>query len=462
MTEDQIRKFLALGEGHNIEFKTSAKNKEALGRVVCGFLNTSGGYLICGVDERGSIPGVDLSNEAISKLEAYLHAKISPKALVEVQTLGLETRPILVLEVPKGHDVPYAFDGAIYIRESDRTHRADAETIRDIVMRCEIEPERWERRFSMADLEEDPDLKEVRAAVQEAEKVGRAFFRNSEDPLAVLEDFAAAKYGRLTNGGDVLFSQNPAQRLPQTRVRAMTYDSDKAGDRYLDMKSFEGPLHAVFQDAYAFILRNTPSVSRFIQGQPKRQDSPLYPGEAVREALINALAHRDYSASSGGVAVHIYPKRLEIWNTGALPEGMTVEQLAKGELSVLRNPDIAHVLYLRGLMEKAGRGSVLMVRQCREHGLPDPRWTSDETRGVTVTFSAESAKTLDLNERQKHLLTHLAPGDAISRQDYAQQFASDVSERTARRDLSELEEHGLLNRKGSGPTTTYIRTGVKP
>ncbi len=100
---------------------------------------------------------------------------------------------------------------------------------------------------------------------------------------------------------------------------------DKTGDTFSDMKSFEGPLHTIFDEAYSFIVRNTPTVSNFIKGNPKRQDSPLYHEEAVREALVNALA--------------------------------------KGHISVLRNPDIAHALYLRGLMEKARRGSVLMIRQ---------------------------------------------------------------------------------------------------
>ena len=131
----------------------------------------------------------------------------------------------------------------------------------------------------------------------------------------VLEDFSAAKLGRLTNGGDVLFARNRGlARLPQIRVRAMRYNSDKAGDIYRDMKSFEGPLHAIFEDAYAFIVRNTPTAPDLRKGQPKREDSPLYPEDAVRKALINAIAHRDYSSSSGGVSIHIFPQRLEIWN----------------------------------------------------------------------------------------------------------------------------------------------------
>jgi ATP-dependent DNA helicase RecG len=393
MKPDDIQRMLSLGEGQRIEFKWNTKNTNALGRVICGFLNTTGGYLICGMEDHGKVLGVNASNEAVAMLEKKLHDGLSPKALVSVQVQLLEDKPVIVIEVPAGKDVPYAFRDVIYLRTGDSTQRADASTIRDIVMRRQIEPERWERRFSFADIEADVESAEVLAAVSDAQNVRRAFFRDPTQALMVLEDFAAAKYGRLTNGGDVLFARNPAVRLPQIRIRAMRYNSDKAGDKFSDMKSFEGPLHSIFEEAYTFIVRNTPSVSRFIKGNPKRQDSPLYPEEAVREALINALAHRDYSAASGGVSIHVFPRRLEIWNSGPLPDGVTEENLPKGHISVLRNPDIAHALYLRGLMEKAGRGSVLMVQQCDDAGLPRPFWKSDPKLGVTVTFTAPEVGT---------------------------------------------------------------------
>ena len=324
MSPAQIQKLLSLGEGQQVEFKSSIKNVEALGRVICGLLNASGGYLICGVKDQGTVLGVDASANTVAALEKQLNDGIAPKTLVELEIAKLEGKPVIVFEVPAGKDVPYAFQNTIYIRAGKTTEPAAPETIRDLVLRRQTEPERWERRFSFADLEADVDLDQVRAAVTDARKVRRAFFRNAEDPQMVLEDFSAAKLGRLTNGGDVLFARNPATRLPQIRIRAMRYNSDKAGDTYRDMKLFEGPLHAIFEDAYAFIVRNTPTAARFTKGQPKRDDSPLYPEDAVREALINALAHRDYSASSGGVSIHIFPQRLEIWNSGSLPDGVTV------------------------------------------------------------------------------------------------------------------------------------------
>ena len=110
----------------------------------------------------------------------------------------------------------------------------------------------------------------------------------------------------------------------------------------------------------------------------KRRDEPLYPSSAIREGLVNAFAHRDYSDFSGGITINIYPNRLEIENTGKFPEGVTPDKLTKGHISVLRNPDIAHVLYLRGFMEKMGRGSVMIQRACTERGLPPPQWYENE------------------------------------------------------------------------------------
>ena len=138
---------------------------------------------------------------------------------------------------------------------------------------------------------------------------------------------------------------------------------------------------------FGFIQRNTPTSSDFTADNLKRQDIPQYPPDAIREGLVNAFAHRDYSSFSGGIIINIYPDRLEIENTGKFPEGVTPETLSKGHISVLRNPDIAHVLYLRGFMEKMGRGSVLIQKACTDRGLPLPQWSQNE-QGVRLTFFA--------------------------------------------------------------------------
>ncbi|MFA5614522.1 MAG: RNA-binding domain-containing protein, partial [Methanoculleus sp.] len=356
MKAKAIREILSLGEGPDIEFLPDCRNIGTIGPVVCGFLNTSGGYVVCGVDEQGRVAGIENPDATEKSLEQELQQALSPGALVPVQAHEVEGKALLVIEVPAGKDLPYAFENIIYLRTGETTRKADVETIRDMVLRKQVEPERWERRFSSADMSEDLDLAEIQSTLKEVAASKRFRFRDSSNPVAILEDLSVSRYGRLTNGGDLLFGTNPAVRYPQIRVRAMVSRVDRADDTYQDMKSFEGPLVPVLEDVYSFIVRNTRMTSQFRPGELRRRDEPLYPSGAIREGLVNAFAHRDYSDFSGGITIHIYPGRLEISNTGRFPEGVTPEKLKKGTLSVLRNPDIAHVLYLRGYMEKIGRG----------------------------------------------------------------------------------------------------------
>ena len=381
----------AFGTDQQVELLPDINDTGKIGQIVCGLLNTSGGYIAFGHAKKGKFAGHGITEKMMSQLEAQIHKGISPKALISFQWEEDADGKFPFIEVPAGKDVPYAWRDVIYMRENKATRKADAATIRDIILRRQIEPERWERRFSLAEMDSDIDYNEVKAALDDAQKARRAFFRDPSQIFMLLEDFHAAKYGRVTNAGDVLFAGNPAARLPQTRIHAVCFSTDKAGDKFSDMKTLEGPLRRIFEEAYTFVVRNTPTIARFIRGNPKRQDSPLYPEDAVREALINALVHRDYSASSGGVSIHIFPRRMEIWNSGSLPKEVTVADLQNGrQLSVLRNPDIAQAIHMRGLMEKIGRGSRLMTRLCKEAALPPPTWESGPG-GVTVTFSATDA-----------------------------------------------------------------------
>ena len=388
MKIEEIKEILHLGEGPNIEFKSQLPDPGAIGPVVSGLLNSSdGGFIVCGVDETGNIIGLDNADAQVKTLEQLLENDLSPGTLVEIHIQNILDKDLIVLEVPSGRDPPYAFQNIIYKRTGAKTLKADVETIRDIVLRRQVEPERWERRFSLADPNKDLDKGEIKTAINAITKTGRLQINEHVADTSFLEKLSVFIYGRLTNGGDVLFTTNPALRNPQIRVRTARFTTDKNDDKFTDQKSFEGPLVQLLDDVFGFIQRNTSTSSDFTADSLTRLDIPQYPPDAIREGLVNAFAHRDYSNSSGGVFVNIYRDRLEIENTGKFPEGVTLDSISKGQISVLRNPDIAHVLYLRGKMEKVGRGSVLIQKACTDHGLPLPKW-SENNQGVRLTFFA--------------------------------------------------------------------------
>jgi len=147
----------------------------------------------------------------------------------------------------------------------------------------------------------------------------------------------------------------------------------------------------------------------------------------LREALVNALVHRDYSAFSGGIALRIYPRRIEIWNSGSFPEGYKTSDLKKPEHpSVLTNPDVSIVFYFLGLMERTGRGSYTIIQECLNAGLKEPVW---DTKGPGVLLkldgSSASQQRLQLKPELQEMLTTLRSGDSTRVADWP------ISERTA-------------------------------
>ncbi len=460
MIPDTIKKQIRNGEGPGTEFKTSADAMDAIAKVACSFLNTKGGTVFCGVDEKGKIVGIDNAHTIALRLQSFLNKTISPKAFFSVNADEEDNQSIISIEVPRGKDRPYVFEGAVYIRQKTKTRTADAMTLRNMVQSRSIEPERWERRPSVALEAEDLDANEILKTTEDAMKSGRFDFSDSKDQIAVLADLGVYRSGMYTQAADVFFAKNPALRHPQVRVRATRFAEDKGSDEYLDDQIFQGPLVQVLNKVLDFIGRNVPITSHFKNDRIRREDKPQYPLHALREGLINAFAHRDYAGFLGGLSIGIHPTRIEIWNSGRLPKELKVGDLRKNHPSLPTNPDMAHLLYIRGLMERIGRGTQKIINACKAYGLPAPKW-QDQPSGVTLTLYSVKSPVSDgtpLNYRQEALIKALSPGNEIRMKDYREKFASDVSERQARRDLTKLHNLALLERKGKGAGIRYVRT----
>ncbi len=344
----------------------------------------------------------------------------------------------------------------VWVRQKHQTVSADADTIRKIVQEQYSEPTRWERRASVAELE-DLEPEEVLRTVEEARRKRNYTFDEPENVLSVLSQIGLRRSGQLTNGADVLFAKNPGRRLPQTRIRATLFKTDKGGD-FIDDRVFEGNAFALVEQMFAFVERNIRINAEFREGQVEREHLPQYPFRSLREGIVNGIIHRDYSIFAGGMSVGIYPSRIEIWNTGRLPEGLTISDLKKKHPSLPANPDMAHVFYLRGIIEHLGVGTQKIVEECKAVGLKIPEWEQSAT-GITLTFFAKRSRPR-LNQRQTELLARLHQGDELKPAEYYQEQEGVVSQRQAQRDLALLESGGWLTLEGEGPATVYTRTSL--
>jgi ATP-dependent DNA helicase RecG len=187
------------------------------------------------------------------------------------------------------------------------------------------------------------------------------------------------------------------------------------------------------------------------------------PEFAIQEAIVNAVAHRDYNKTSS-VQVMVFLDRVEIWNSGTLPENLKVEDLKKPHSSHPSNPTLANVLYYGNYIQQVGSGTTEMVRQCKAHGLPEPEFVSVrnlefKTILARDIYSDDVLSMLGLNDRQIEAVKFVKVEGRITNKDYQKKF--DLKKRQSTDDLKELEIKGILARVGTtGKGTYYILKGA--
>lgn len=449
------------GESARTEFSRDAKTPERIAEHVCAFLNSdTGGTIICGADSRGSVVGIANAGGAAIDLQLALVKLVTPPALISTSVEPVDGKELVVVEVPSGPDRPYVVGGGVWLRKGSRTAPADANSLRAMFVSQAEQPERWERRLSASMIPEDLKQGEVLELRDEARRAGRFDFTGDETAETVLDRLAMTRPGGYTQAADVLFSSNPALRHPQVRVQFSVFPSDEVGDEFDDLRTFEGPLLRVADDVAETLVRSNAIRSSFRPDDMERRDAPRYARYALREGVVNALVHRDYASYSGGVKVSVYPNRIEIWNTGRLPDGLKPDDLARPHPSILINPDIAHAFFLRNRMDKLGRGGQRLAEECKLIGAQAPEWVQIHG-GVRLTLFAalgkEKARQELFNDRQRAFIEEVAPGQRVSLSDYQARFASMITDRQARRDLKELETYRFVRREGVGRKTVYRR-----
>jgi ATP-dependent DNA helicase RecG len=280
---------------------------------------------------------------------------------------------------------------------------------------------------------------------------------------AVLDklDLLKGTGNHLTNAGLLLFGIEPQRIVRTARVRiAKVRDGEILAEHLQDGTIFEQ------LDGTMDALRMRFLDVRFEVGQGgggmegmQRQEIWEYPYVALREALNNALVHRDYM-TSGDIQIRVYDDRLEIWNPGPLVNDLTPALLRiDPHPSRRRNELLADVFYKSGLIERWGTGTLRMIKACRQQRLPEPEFINNEGGGFKVVFrkdafSADQLRQLELNERQVLAVLHVKTNGAITNSEY--QKLTGTEKRTASRDLADLANRGLLERVGAtGRGTRY-------
>jgi len=264
--------------------------------------------------------------------------------------------------------------------------------------------------------------------------------------------------GRPTHAAVLLFAKEPQRFMIASEVKCLHFHGTEVRKPIPSYQIFKGTVFELVDQAVDFVLskiaRSIGTREHSVQAHAEYE----LPKEALTEAIVNAVAHRDYT-SNASVQVMLFADRLEVWNPGELPPPLTPELLRLPHASIPRNPLIAEPLYLVRYIEKAGTGTLDMIARCHDAGLPEPDFEQRGGQWVVTLWrdwlTAEVLAGYSLNERQLQVISHVKRTGSIVNSEHQRLLG--VSKRTAHRDLLNLVEKGIFERIGTtGKGTAYV------
>ena len=372
MNPKDLSELIALGEGFTTEFKRA--DASSLGREICAFANATGGVILIGVADDGVVRGVANHKRLKSQVQSIARSADPPIA-VEIESAG----KVLCVRVPAQHSKPYSFGGKFFIREGANSQQMSREEIREFFYKeglIHFDETACDKFSVERDLNgENWSLFRRRAKIPAEMKPATAL-RN----LHLIDE-----NGRMTHAGAWLLAHDIRKfNISADVACALFMGTDKA--RILDRRDFHGDVYSMVEEAMAWILSKI-NVEYVIK-RVKREERPELPEEAIREAVVNALAHRDYRSTSN-VQIYLFTDRLEIVSPGGLPAGMTEADL--GIKSIPRNPLLFGILHRMEAVEKIGSGIRRIRNLCREHGVAEALIEVSES-WVSMTFPRPTAQ----------------------------------------------------------------------
>jgi len=293
-------------------------------------------------------------------------------------------------------------------------------------------------------------------------KTAKAARKFSLDPKLPLKDIFThldlLRKDRLTNAAVMLFGKNPFHFLKQAEVKCLHLPGVEIYKPFSSYQIYSGNLFEQVDKAVSFVLDIIKHAVIQQEHTPQFKRPFEIPVFAIQEAIVNAVVHRNYCNTSG-VQVMVFVDRVEVWNSGSLPPGLSVGDLKKPHKSYPANPLLASAFYLADYAQRAGTGTLEMVKKCREQGAPEPEFDLERHNFRAILprdiFTEDVLKRMDLNERQKQAIKYIKEHGQINNAIY--QKISGAIRRTVTRDLTQLVSSGILQKRGiTGKGTTYV------
>lgn len=466
MDINQIKVLSTQGESQQLEYKKSTSNLKDVFQTICAFLNGDGGSVLIGVEDNGNLVGQEVSDKTKREIGLEI-AKIAPFSNSSVEIFYVpfsEIKQIIVFHVTTDSTKrPYTYNGRAYIRVQSDTLLMPPEHYQHLALSNTQFKDQWEDEPLANVTLNDLDVEEIISTIKEGVLNGRIpEGYETKDPEKALKHLGLLQGNQITRAALILFGKSPEIIFPQCILRLARFrGTDKS--EFIDNKQIHGNVFKLIRSALSFANMHLPIASTFSKTSIKREDKPLFPISILREAITNALCHREYSYTGGSVSFAIYDDRIEIWSYGLLPPGLSIDELGELNQSIPRNRRIANVLYYHKLFESWGRGIRLILDGCVEAGHPLPVYSinsgglllSMPTALTTGTGLPKKPDYKELTDRQQEIIILLEKTSGLSTAEIHNKLSSPPTERWLRDQLNKLKASGYIDSIGSTTTKKW-------
>ena len=461
INEKTILDLAAQGESETLEFKRSF-DKDAIDSITA-FANTNGGIVLVGVEDNGNITGIPVNKETIQNWINNVKQATFPSVIPDMETVEVGDKKVVIIKTTEYPVKPVAVKGRYIKRVKNSNHQMNITEVTDLHLKTFNTS--WDYYIDDNHSIENISLEKVRKFIERANN--RKDNKITDDPVRVLKKFDLVREDKITYAGYLLFMEYHSAlttiELGRFQTPAIIKDSITLKDLFTEVDTVMDFIKKHINKAYIFT------------GELRRVEKWDYPLDAIREIVVNAIVHRNYRDASDSV-FKIFDDRIEFYNPGKLPEGLTVEKLLSGDYtSTIRNKKIAEIFKEAELIEKYGSGIARILDGFERHGSPPPKF--EETgNGFRVIAYKEieadvrvkdrvidrvkdhspvynSKDTLKPWEKEILLLQKIESNPSVTALELSKML--NMNERNVRRYLSKLKKEGKLKRIGSAKRGTW-------
>ncbi|MBI1870729.1 MAG: putative DNA binding domain-containing protein [Chlamydiae bacterium] len=435
-----ISSVLKEGKGQKIEFK---EGLSFLAPEFVAFANASGGRLYVGITDRGEVHPTALTNRLKSQITDIARNCDPP---IEIKISQADDK-VITVEIPEGKDKPYKCKEGCFLRIGPNTQKLKRDEIVQLIQhagKIHFDELINERFIFQKDFDKDEWEKYRKLA---------GYPSNIESKDALVNIGVASHREKkilLTNAALLFFAKNPQQFFPEASVTCLKYRGQTRYD-IIDRYECKGNILKQLEETLTFFGRYNARQIK-ITGAPRHEEWEDYPSVAIREAVINALIHRDYLYDISHIYLHIYDGHLELDNPGGFIRGLSLEDL--GSKAARRNRMLADLMQRAGYIENAGTGILRIQEALKRNNNPPAQISATNFFSLRLIARPKNLTEDDLTDRQRKLYAFLTQRGKVSTTDCTQIMG--VGSDTILSELKALLLKNLIQKTGKGKNTRYF------